>query len=405
MIGERWQQVLDKHGDEVALHHPSGRLTFAQLDGEARRLKHSGDYVLAQGGAADLLSALLAGALQGRPVQVVEKDRARRVPECGVPEGTYLIKQTVGGTGHRRCQFFTEAQILADVDRLHAALRLDQCGACVAAISPAHSYGLSVTVLQTLLHGLPMHWVPEPFPAPLTEALRRHERVFLPGIPALWRAWLRAGVSFENVCLAVSAGSPLTLAMERNAWEAGALKLHNLYGASECGAVSYDASDSPREDEGDIGTLLPGVSAQVDEQGLLLVQSNSVGLGYDERLAGECFAEGRFRTCDRAELRGQRLLFRECMGEGINVAGRKLSPGEISAKLRAATGLKSVTVHGVPSRDSERCQEVVAVVGLPASELTPAFRGTACLGLAPWEIPRRWVAMEDTRLEDTRRKT
>ena len=129
MIGERWQQVLDKHGDEVALHHPSGRLTFAQLDGEARRLKHSGDYVLAQGGAADLLSALLAGALQGRPVQVVEKDRARRVPECGVPEGTYLIKQTVGGTGHRRCQFFTEAQILADVDRLHAALRLDQCGA------------------------------------------------------------------------------------------------------------------------------------------------------------------------------------------------------------------------------------------------------------------------------------
>ncbi len=397
MIGERWQQVLEKHGDEVALHHPAGRLTFARLDEEARRLKPTGDYVLAQGGAAELLRAVLAGVLHGRCVHVVEKDRSRRVPEGGVPAGAFLIKQTVGGSGLRRCQFFTAAQVLADVDRLHAALGLDQCGACVAAISPAHSYGLSVTVLQTLLHGLPMHWVPEPFPAPLGEALRQHERVFLPGIPALWRAWLRAGVPLANVSLAVSAGSPLTLALERNAWEAAALKLHNLYGASECGAVSYDASQLPREDERDVGALLPGVSAEVDAQGLLLVQSSSVGLGYDEILAGECFGEGRFRTCDRGEVKDHRLLFQECAGAGINVAGRKLSPEEIAAKLRAATGLKKLSVHGVPSRDPERCQEVVAVVGVPASELTPAFRGTACLGLSPWEIPRRWVAEEDKR--------
>ncbi len=395
MIGERWQQVLDKHGDEVALHHPAGRMTFAQLDAEARALKHSEDYVLAQGDALELMRSLLAGALHGRPVQVVEKDRARRVPEHGLPPGTWLVKQTVGGTGRRRCQFFTAAQVVADVDRLHAAMGLDRCAVGVAAISPAHSYGLTVAVLQTLLNGLPMHSVAEPFPAPLGEALRQHERVFLPGIPALWRAWLRAGVSFENVTLAVSAGSPLTLEMERAAWNGAGLKLHNLYGASECGAVSYDASENLREDEGDVGSLLPGVATHVDDTGRLVVQSDAVGLGYDEEMPGECLGEGRFRTCDRVELRAGRLMFRDCMGEGINVAGRKLSPDEIAAKLRAATGLKKLSVHGVPSRDPERCQEVVAVVGLPAEELTPAFRGTACKGLAPWEIPRRWVADVD----------
>ncbi|MDB6138959.1 MAG: AMP-binding enzyme [Verrucomicrobiaceae bacterium] len=395
MIGDRWQQVLDKHGDAVALHHAAGKLTFAQLDREARALKHSDDYVLAQGGAADLLRALLAGALHGKPVQVAEKDRARRVPACPIPAGTYLIKQTVGGSGHRRCQFFTAAQILTDVDRIHAALKLEENKICVAAISPAHSYGLTVTVLQTLLHGLPLHWLAEPFPASLATALAGHSRVFLPGIPALWRAWLQAGVPFGKVSLALSAGSPLTLELERRAWEMSALKLHNLYGTSECGAVAYDASKELRSDVGDVGDLLPGVTALIDEEGLLVVQSTSVGTGYDELLPGEIFDSNRFRTCDKAELNGSRLYFRGSAGAGINVAGRKLSPDEIAAKLRAATGVKNLEVHGAPSRDPERCQEVVALVGLPASELTPAFRGTACLGLAPWEIPRRWVAQED----------
>ena len=397
MIGDRWQKVLDKRGDEVALHHHAGSVTFAQLDREARALKHADDYVLAQGGAADLLRALLAGALHGKPVQVVEKDRARRVPSLPIPPGTCLIKQTVGGSGRRRCQFFTADQVLADVDRLHTALQLDEHDVCVAALSPAHSYGLTVTVLQTLLHGLPLHWVSEPFPALLAAALAAHKRVFLPGIPALWRAWLQAGVPFENVSLALSAGSPLTLELERRAWEASGLKLHNLYGASECGAVSYDGTRLPREDPGDVGQLLPGVEAAVDDQGLLVVESSSVGIGYDELLEGEVFGDGKFRTCDRSELEGRRLRFRGSVGEGINVAGRKLSPDEIAAKLRAATGVKSLHVHGATSRDPERCQEVVAVVGLPAGELTPAFRGTACLGLAPWEIPRRWVAAEEER--------
>ncbi len=395
MIGDRWQQVLDKHGDAVALHHSAGSLTFAQIDREARAMKHAQDYVLAQGGALELMRALLAGALHGKPVQVAEKDRARRVPACPVPPGTFLIKQTVGGSGHRRCQFFTAAQILADVDRIHAALKLEEESVCVAAISPAHSYGLTVTVLQTLLNGLPLHWLSEPFPASLAGALGAHERVFLPGIPALWRAWMQAGVPFQNVSLALSAGSSLTLELELRAWEASALKLHNLYGTSECGAVSFDASNELRADAGDVGDLLPGIAAMMDEEGLLVVESSSVGIGYDELLEGEIFSEGRFRTCDKAELHGPHLRFHGSAGAGINVAGRKLSPNEIAAKLRAATGVKNLHVRGAQSRDPERCQEVVAVVGLPASELTPAFRGTACLGLAPWEIPRRWVAAED----------
>lgn len=394
MIGERWQQVLSTRGDSVAIHHPGGILTFGQLDRQARALALSADPVLAQGTAVDLLVALLAGFLAGKPVQVVEKDRRCRVPLTPIPEGTCLIKQTVGGSGVRRCQFFTQAQVLADVDRLHAALGLAQQGICVAAISAAHSYGLTVTVLQTLLQGLPMHWVAEPFPATLNEAMRGHERVFLPGIPALWKAWLQAGVNLQQVTLAVSAGSPLSLDLERRAFDAYGLKLHNLYGASECGAVAYDGSATLREDASALGTLLPDVHAEIGIDGLLIVQSDAVGLGYDQTLAGEHFGQGEFKTCDLALLAGETLHFTACTGNGINVAGRKLSPEEIAIKLRAATGVAEIHVRGGTSRDPERCQEVVAEVALPTAALTVDFRQRACAGLAPWEVPRKWVGRE-----------
>lgn len=394
MIGERWQQVLSAHGEKVAIRHPGGALTFEQIDQRARKLDLVTEPVLAQGTAEDLAVALVAGFLAGHPVQVVEKDRTRRAPAVPLPTGTCLIKQTVGGSGVRRCQFFDEAQVLADVDRLHAAMGLAQESVCVAAISAAHSYGLTVTVLQTLLNGLPMHWVAEPFPAPLNEALRDYERVFLPGIPALWRAWLRAGVDLQNVTLAVSAGSPLTLELERRAFDMQGIKLHNLYGASECGAVAYDAEATLREDGSVLGTLLPGVRAEVTEAGLLVVQSDAVGQGYDQRLPGEVFGAGRFVTCDESVVEEGQLRFVQSRGIGINVAGRKLSPEEIAVQLRAATGVQDIHVRGGTSRDPERCQEVVAEVGLPIEQLTVEFRQRACAGLAPWEVPRKWVGRE-----------
>ncbi|HAL70717.1 MAG TPA: hypothetical protein DCP71_02980, partial [Verrucomicrobiales bacterium] len=64
---------------------------------------------------------------------------------------------------------------------------------------------------------MPTCFAPQPFAQPLTEAMKHHRRVFLPGVPALWKAWLRGDVCFDNISLAISAGSPLTLDLERMA--------------------------------------------------------------------------------------------------------------------------------------------------------------------------------------------
>ncbi len=395
MFGERWQKILDAQGDDIALRHPGGVWSFHELEKQARTLEPDlcpvlGPYYLAQGDGPEIARALLAGFLSGLPVQVVEKDRSRRVPSCPAPAGTALIKQAVGASGSRRCQFFTLAQAAADADRLHAALGLGGIGTALAPLSVAHSFGLTTTLLPMLLHGLRVHWLPTPFPAGIAEALALHERVFLPGVPAMWKAWLLSGLGLERVALAVSAGSPLTLELESKVRRQFGLKLHNLYGTSETGAISYDAGQSPRTDARDLGRLLPGVRALCDEQGFLIVESDAVGLGYDAPLPGELFSASRHRTWDKARLEGDALFFESCAGPGINVASRKLSPDEIAAKIRRATGIADIAVHGAASRDPERVQDVVAVAGLPAGQITQAFKSAACAGLAAWEVPRHW---------------
>lgn len=398
MLADRWSQILAEKADQPALWHPDGVLTFQELHDEAENLtpqlcEKLGPYFLAQGDGFRITRALLAGMIQGLPVQVVEKDRQRRVPASLPPEPVALIKQTVGSSGVRRCQFFSAAQVLADVDRLHIALGLQHQTVALAALSVAHSFGLTTTVLQTLLRGLPTHWLPTPFPTGMSEALAMHERVFLPGVPAMWRAWLIAGLNLGKVNLAVCAGSPLTLDLELRLREACQLKLHNLYGTSECGAISYDAEEEPRTAAKDIGRLLPGVQAQLGPDGRLSVSSDAAGLGYDEPLPGELFSHPYHLTWDRVCIDGQRLFFENCLGLGINVASRKLSPVEIAAKITAATGILTVRVLGAPSRDPERVQDILCRIELPAADLTQSFKAKACSALAPWEVPRRWEVM------------
>jgi len=58
--------------------------------------------------------------------------------------------------------------------------------------------------------------------------------------------------------------------------------------------------------------------------------------------------------------------------------------------MRAAQ-LDRVKIHGAPSRDPERCQDIVVVLDLPQAQIDPAFKITACSLLAPWEVPRQWI--------------
>jgi acyl-coenzyme A synthetase/AMP-(fatty) acid ligase len=395
MLFSRWQATHSRFRHAPAIHEGGRSLSFGDLAERLSALPVARAPVVARGGAADLAVAVLQGWRDGQAVLPLES--AAPVPElpARLPDGTAHLKLTPGIEGMPRAVFFSAGQIAADADRLVAAMGLRPAIPNLAAISLTHSYGFSSILLPLLLHGVPVHAVEVPFPKVMADAIDAHDAVVIPAVPSMWRAWHRAGfLRPEKIALAVSAGAPLSLELERAVFEACGLKLHNFYGASECGGISYDAGDTPRTCPGDLGTPLDGVAVTLDETGRFRVASSSVALGYEAPRQGEVLGGGIFLTHDHGRIEGRHLRLESSGAESINVAGRKIGPAKIEAALMATGLVERARVFGVPSHDPERVEEITALVTLKSGGLEQ-LRHSAAARLAAWEMPRHWIADAD----------
>ncbi|MCW1914689.1 acyl--CoA ligase [Luteolibacter sp. GHJ8] len=391
LLHERWLETLDRHRDRIAIIDGQDRWTFADL---ADRLDASPPAlfpVIARGGVPEVAVAVLRAWRDNQPVLPVEKDAPDPDLPLLIPDGTAHLKLTPGIAGKPRAVFFTAAQIAADADRLCMAMDLDPAVPNLAAISVTHSYGFSNIILPLLLRGVPVHAVEVPFPRVVADAFAIHDRLTVSAVPSIWKAWHRSGIlAHARISLAISAGAPLSLELEHAVHESFALKLHNFYGASECGGISFDSSNSPRSSAADLGTPLDGVSVSIHESGRFLVTSGSVASGYAQSREGELLGGGRFLTQDFGSLQDDRLMLASSGAESINVAGRKIGPAKIEAALMATGLVARARVFGVPSHDPERVEEITAMVELISGSLD-GVRHAAIDALAGWECPRHWI--------------
>ena len=312
------------------------------------------------------------------------------------PAGTALLKRTSGTTGAARCIRFTEGQLAADADAIVATMGLRPEIPNLGVISLAHSYGFSNLVLPLFLHGIPLVLVPSPLPAALTSALRSGNGIpfTLPAVPALWSTWLEAGALTSAVSIALSAGAPLPLSLEAAAYERHGLKLHNFLGASECGGIAYDTSETPRTDAALAGHPLRGVSVSVDPDGCLQVRGPAVGQGYwpeqDPRLS-----DGTYLSTDRVDLdSGRGIRLRGRAGDVINVAGRKLQPEAVEAELLRHPEVRAALVLGLP-RDETRGDTVAAVVQVDGAASDSDLRDFLLHRLPAWQVPKLWHRVSD----------
>jgi acyl-CoA synthetase (AMP-forming)/AMP-acid ligase II len=284
---------------------------------------------------------------------------------------------------------FAEEQIAADAENIVATMGLRPEWANVAAISLAHSYGFSNLALPLLLYGIPMALAASPLPEATRQAARAFDAVVLPGVPALWRAWLDVDAIPDNVKLAISAGAPLGLDLERRLYERRGLKLRNFYGASECGGIAFDRLDIPRDDAALAGTTLENVEASGDADGCLVVSSRAVATGYwpepSSNLGG-----GVFRTGDLAEARDGRIFLRGRAAAQIHIAGRKIAAEAVEEALRGHPGVRAVVVFGVEAADAERVETMVACVAAEEGVSEEALRRYMLERVPAWQIPREW---------------
>jgi long-chain acyl-CoA synthetase len=395
VLYECWQRIAREWRNEIALRDlATGQSwTFAQLNREAENhLPGNPAIVFPQGHAPEFIFTVLRAWRQNAVVCPLEAHKQPLAVSTPLPPCCHL-KTTPESTGVPRTVAFTEAQLAADAQNIVATMGLRPDWPNLGVISLAYSYGFSNLVLPLLLHGIPLFLAPSPLPEILRGAAKARWHVTLAGVPALWHAWHKAGAILDNVRLAISAGAPLLLPLERAVFEQHGIKIHNFYGSTECGGIAYDATEVPRATEASVGRPLKNVNVSVNPDGVLLVRSHAVGQTYWPEPEA-ALAPGVFQTCDLAELKDGEVLLRGRTGDHINVAGRKVFPELIEQALREHKAVGECLVFGVPSGDAQRIDLIVACVSAEAGSTPDELKQFLLQKLPSWQVPREWWFVE-----------
>lgn len=396
MLYDCWRRIVAERGDALALWDVTEdrQWSFRQLEHWAEGAGPVGasDVVRPQGSGAEFIRAVLRGWRCGAVVFPAEEGQ----PPLALPkppEGCVHLKMTSASTGVARTIAFRSEQLIADAENIRATMGLRPEWPNLAAISLGHSYGFSNLVLPLLLHGIPLVLCGSGLPEAVRRGASRVTEATLPGVPVLWRNWLEAGVLAEHIRLGISAGAPLPLSLETEVFRRHGLKVHNFYGASECGGIAYDRSEAPRTDAAYAGASMAGVTVGLAAGGLLEVRSRAVGETYwpegDPGLGG-----GRFLTADLAEVRGSEVYLRGRAADLIHVAGRKVAPEAVERQLLAHASVRDCLVVGVKAADDVRGECVAAVV-VTDGQVTSQQLGVFLRAHLPeWQIPRLWRMVE-----------
>lgn len=398
MLYERWRQIARERGKETALHDfASGRhWTFAELAVAAESECVAGPVVFPQG--REFIFTLLRAWRSGRVVCPLESGQtppnfARLPLEC------VHLKITSATTSAPKLVAFRAEQLAADADNIVATMGLRPDWPNLGVISLAHSYGFSNLVLPLLLHGIPLILADTALPEAVRQAASLSDAITLPAVPALWSAWHGASSIPKNIRLAISAGAPLSLALENAVFAAHGLKIHNFYGSSECGGIAYDATEKPRADIACAGAPMKNVELSVDGNGCLQVRGRAVGETYWPELDPN-LKDGCFRAGDIVELADGLVYLRGRAGDLINVAGRKVLPDLIERTLLTHPLVRECLVFGAPTGGAERGETIVAYVAADSAVGGEALKQFLLPRLPSWQIPRKWKFVEALKAND-----
>ena len=384
-----WQNVVAQTPEATALtDSATGEvLSFAELDDAASALEPER---FPRGNDVKFILHLIAAWREGLPICPLE-EKGEPVDISGIPTGVAHIKVTSGSTGTPRLILFTADQLAADAGNIVQTMGLDHRRPNIGIISMAHSYGFSNLALPLLLHGIPLILASDPLPGSFTHALTFLPETggTVPAVPAMWRAWLNAGcLDAERIKIAISAGAPLTLDLERAVYDVAGIKVHNFYGSSECGGIAYDRTTTPRIETATVGTPMDGVTTTLGDDGCLTVHGDAVGSQYWPDADPGTLDGKRFVTQDLASIVADgSLQLHGRAGDLINIAGRKVDPASIEEELLKHHSVDHCIVFGIPSPDPERVQEIVAVTsGGDATELGAHL----ARAFPAWKKVRHW---------------
>lgn len=347
--------------------------------------------------------------------------------------GAAVLKLTSGSTGLPKATRTPETHLLEDVSHIVEAMDIRPDDTQLGAIPLSHAYGLGNLVLPLLTQGTAVVLRDGFVPSQVPSDARGHQARLFPGVPFMFEHLL-AHVPAEawpaSLDRLITAGARIDPATVRAFHARFGRKIHSFYGTSETGGIAYDASDEIGAigaigDPLTVGRPMPGVQITIRQDpdslpedapvphpahtrrkgdpgrpprtGRVHVAGSAVAAGYAGLSAAEQegFVDGGFLTGDlgRFDRHGQ-LLLTGRVSSFINVAGRKVQPGEVEQVLREMADLADATVIGVP--DPQRGEVLAACLVSRDPRLRPLdVRRFCAMRLAAHKVPRVYVFFDE----------
>jgi len=303
-----------------------------------------------------------------------------------------LLKLTSGTTAAPRAVRFRSTQLLADCNQICETMGITDADLNFGVVPISHSYGFSNLLTPLIARGVPVVISRDRTPRAILDDLGRSNATVFPGMPVFYQAFCeieRVSV-LPNLRLCISAGAPLPAAVAMKFRRKFDLRIHSFYGASECGGICYDR-EGISSSEGFVGQAMKGVTVEmINPNGSatqVRVRSAGVGDGYHPEPDREKLANGTFVPDDLLARDGSGFRIAGRISDVINVAGKKVNPAEVEARLLRFTGVKQAVVFGreSPLRNEEVLACVVAAPEVAETDLLQFCRG----GLSTWQVPKR----------------
>ncbi len=216
----------------------------------------------------------------------------------------------------------------------------------LALIPLNHSYAIGNILMPLILQGTPAVLASQYLVSQIPHWIQQYNVTIFPSVPDIFRMLIAMppSVSLEPLRLAISAGAPLSKEVAENFYKRFALDIHNFYGSSETGGITYDKKGHLTRLGLGLGTPLPGVKATVSPRGILTIQSPAVAT-----------RSGSFRISDRAKILPNGIL--QIIGRSprlAKIAGKRLDVSEIEYVLQQMPKITGIflCVHTHQHRDT-----------------------------------------------------
>ena len=298
-----------------------------------------------------------------------------------------LIKLTSGSTGQPRPLAFTAGQLLADSRQVTSTMGIRPRDINYALIPLGHSYGLGNLTIPLIARGVPLICGGAALPHAIAADFTQWRPTVFPGVPAVWRALASAAVQPESLAslrLAVSAGAPLPPDVAREFAARFGRRLHNFYGSSETGGIAYDRSGDATV-TGGVGPALREVTVTRLRAGRIRVCSAAVFTQGNRLRRGHL---GSWVPPDLVALDGRgRLSLIGRLGRTVKIAGRRVSLGEIEARLRCMAGVREAWAGIGPGPNP------ALGAALATDRAASEIRAELLSDTAPWKIPKKWIVL------------